>query len=172
MGAQGQGANATEGRWLVIPRTLSFIFHGSDVLLMRRAPHKRVFPNQYNGLGGHIERDEDVWTSARREIAEESGLATFELRLRGVHQIDAGAQTGILLFIFTAQAESRAVIECSEGTLEWRSPDEWAVLPLVEDVAAILDRLARTQPDAPPWFAHVSYDSADMIQLRFAGAEQ
>jgi 8-oxo-dGTP diphosphatase len=168
MGAYGQGANATEGRWLVIPRTLSFVLHGEDVLLMKRGAHKRVFPGMYNGLGGHIERDEDVLTSARREIQEESGLTVSDLRLRGVHQIDTGEQTGILLFIFTAKSDSRTVVACDEGTLEWVSPPAWPALPLVEDVAAILARLAATGDGAPPWFAHVSYDSADQIQLRFA----
>ena len=30
MGASEQGANATEGRWLVIPRTLSFVRNGEE----------------------------------------------------------------------------------------------------------------------------------------------
>ncbi|PJF37889.1 MAG: hypothetical protein CUN55_19790, partial [Phototrophicales bacterium] len=62
MGANEQGANVTSGRWLTIPRTLCFIFNGDDVLLMKRSPHRRVFPNCYNGVGGHIERDEDPYT--------------------------------------------------------------------------------------------------------------
>src|SRR5262245_52850594 len=72
MGAVEQGANATQNRWLTIPRTLCFVLNGNDVLLMKRAPHKRVFPNRYNGVGGHIERDEDPLASARREIKEET----------------------------------------------------------------------------------------------------
>src|SRR4030095_8613577 len=90
MGANQQGANATQGRWLTIPRTLCFVTNGDDVLLMRRAPHKRVFPNQYNGVGGHIERDEDVYASAKREILEETGLQVDNLRLRAIYNIDAG----------------------------------------------------------------------------------
>ncbi|MGV2434622.1 MAG UNVERIFIED_CONTAM: hypothetical protein LVT10_06835 [Anaerolineae bacterium] len=39
MSQQDQGADATQGRWLVIPRTLCFsFFHGDRVLLMKRAP--------------------------------------------------------------------------------------------------------------------------------------
>ncbi|MEL6271862.1 MAG: hypothetical protein AAFR22_18795, partial [Chloroflexota bacterium] len=51
MGAKEQGADATQGRWLVIPRTLCFVLNGDDVLLMKRAAHRRVFPNRYNGAG-------------------------------------------------------------------------------------------------------------------------
>ena len=73
MGSEEQGADVIKGRWLTIPRTLCFVFNGDDLLLMRRAAHKRVFPNRYNGVGGHIERDEDPYTSAKREILEETG---------------------------------------------------------------------------------------------------
>lgn len=172
MGASEQGANATEGRWLVIPRTLSFVRNGEDVLLMKRGAHKRIFPNRYNGLGGHIERDEDVEASARREIEEESGLTVRNLRLRGVHQIDAGEATGILLFIYTAWSDSRDVVDSSEGTLEWVHPRDLPGLDLVEDVAEILARLLQTPDSAPPWYAHVSYDASDQIVLRFAGQAQ
>jgi 8-oxo-dGTP diphosphatase len=168
MGAQGQGADATQGRWLTIPRTLSFVRSGSDVLLMKRGAHKRVFPNLYNGLGGHIERDEDALASARREIFEESGLHVRDLRLRAVHHIDAGAETGILLFVFTAWSDSRELVDCDEGTLHWVPLDDIASLPLVEDVEIILSRLLALSDDAPPLFAHVSYDSADEPVMRFA----
>lgn len=172
MGATGQGANATEGRWLVIPRTLSFVYHGDDVLLMKRGPNRRIFPNRYNGLGGHIEHDEDVWTSARREIKEESGLAVHDLRLRGVHQVDTGEATGIMLFIFTAHSDSRVITESDEGRLFWVHPRDLANLDLVEDITDILARLASTPDESPPWFAHVSYDAADQIVLRYANPVQ
>ena len=90
MGAQEQGAEAIGGRWLVIPRTLVFVHHDDAVLMMKRAPHRRVFPNRYNGLGGHIERGEDPAAGALREVYEESGLRAHSLRLRSIHNIDAG----------------------------------------------------------------------------------
>jgi 8-oxo-dGTP diphosphatase len=169
MGAKQQGADATDGRWLVIPRTLCFVIHDGAVLLMRRGPHKRVFPNQYNGLGGHIERGEDPSEGARREIEEESGLQVRDLRLRGVHHIDAGAGTGILLFTFTAVSDSREVIaESEEGTLHWVPFDQIHELDLVEDLPQVLDRVLVMPDDAPPYFVHVSYDEDDQISMRFA----
>ncbi len=169
MGAEQQGADATTGRWLTIPRTLSFVFHSQDVLLMKRAAHKRVFPNQYNGLGGHIERDEDPYSSARREILEESGLQVRDLRLRAVHHIDAGKATGIMLFVFTAISDSRTVSsDEAEGTLHWVAPQQLDRLDLVEDLPLIVPRLLNTPWDAAPYFAHVSYDSADALRLRIA----
>jgi len=168
MGADQQGADATQNRWLVIPRTLSFVLNGDAVLLMKRAPHRRVFPNQYNGLGGHIERDEDPASGALREIKEESGLNVHSLRLRSVHNIDAGQKSGILLFVYTAISASRAITRQSpEGKLEWVEQGRLSEIDLVEDLPQLLPRLLQTSDDQPPMHVHVSYDESDRIKLRF-----
>lgn len=170
MGSKEQGADATQGRWLVIARTLCFVFNGDSVLLMRRAPHKRVFPNQYNGLGGHIERYEDPLTCAVREIREESGLYVRDVRLCGVYNIDTGGASGIVLFIFSAMSDTRDVVnETDEGRLEWVRVDEALHLDLVEDLPHILPRVFTMSNDSPPFFAHVSYDEHDHLVMRFVG---
>ncbi len=173
MGAKEQGADATGGRWLVIPRTLCFVFNGDDVLLMKRAPHRRVFPNRYNGVGGHIERDEDPQTGARREIREETGLEVTDLRLRGVYNIDAGEATGIVLYVYTAASPSREItVESDEGTLRWVARGEALALDLVEDLPLILPRVFAADETTPPFSAYVSYDDADALVMRFADSQE
>ena len=168
MGANQQGADATQNRWLVMPRTLSFVLNGDAVLLMKRAPHRRVFPNQYNGLGGHIERDEDPASGALREIKEESGLSVHTLRLRSVHNIDAGQQSGIVLFVYTAISDSRTILgQSPEGKLEWVEQGRLSELDLVEDLPQLLPRILQMSDDEPPLHVHVSYDELDRIRLRF-----
>ena len=170
MGAKQQGADATQNRWLVIPRTLSFVMNGDDMLLMKRAPHRRVFPNRYNGLGGHIERNEDPLAGAVREIEEESGLKVHSMRLRSIHNIDAGEETGILLFVYTAISDSRALSQAaSEGTLEWIPKSKVLDLDLVEDLPCLIPRILDMEDDRQPMYVHVSYDAADVMQLRFRG---
>jgi 8-oxo-dGTP diphosphatase len=169
LGAKEQGAHVTEGRWMTSVRTLTFVLHGGDVLLMKRSATKRIFPNRYNGLGGHIERDEDPYTSALREVKEESGLDVSDLRLRGVYNIDSGDATGIVLFIFTARALTASLAhDCDEGTLHWVPVDQALTLDLVEDLPLILPRVLAMQADDVSFFAHVSYDDADRLVLRFA----
>lgn len=168
MGAEQQGADATKGRWLTMPRTLSFVMNGDAVLLLKRAAHKRVFPNQYNGLGGQVERDEDLYSSALREIEEESGLRAHSLKLRSIHNIDAGRSTGILLFVFTAVSETRTLRrDCPEGRLEWIPKDRVFELDLVEDLPDLLARIFAMDDEQPPAYAHVHYDESDRITLRF-----
>lgn len=166
MGAEQQGADAVTGRWLVSARTLSFITHQDDVLLIRRAAHKRVFPNQYNGLGGHVEPYEDPYTSAKREIYEESGLVVHDLHLAAVHHINTGAAYGIVLFVFVGTSSSKEVVgDEREGRLEWVPVARLHEFDLVEDLPLILpaylDRSATR-------FAMVTYNTEDVIQLSYA----
>lgn len=170
MGANDQGADATQGRWLTIPRTLCFVTHGSDVLLLKRAATRRVFPNRYNGVGGHIERDEDALSGALREIEEETGLQVVAPVFCGVSHIDAGQETGIILMIFRAEATSRSFKDSDEGTLEWIPQKRVLDYDLVEDLPEILPRVLTMQPGDRPFFVHLSYDEHDVVQLRFTGA--
>jgi 8-oxo-dGTP diphosphatase len=168
LGANQQGANAVQGRWLVIPRTLSFVVYGQDVLLMKRGAHKRVFPNQYNGLGGHIESDEDPYTSALREIKEESNLSVVDLRMVAVHHIYTGGENGILLFVFVGRALQREFMSDErEGTLHWIPIADVQSYDLVEDLYHILPAYLDTSV-VEPRFAYVTYDNNDQIQLRYA----
>lgn len=169
MGAHDQGADASAGRWLTIPRTLCIVTHGRDVLLLKRGPQRRVFPNKYNGVGGHLERDEDALTGAIREIREETGLEVGEVLFCGCSHVDAGQDMGILLLIFRAEAASRDFTDSSEGTLEWIPQERVLAYDLVEDLPLILPRALAMQPGDLPFFAHLSYDATDHIRLVFGG---
>lgn len=168
MGAHDQGADATVGRWLTIPRTLCFVTNGTDVLLLKRALNRRVYPGKYNGVGGHLERDEDPLQGAVREIREETGLEVDNIRFCGVSHIDAGQATGILLLIFRAEALSRDFQDSVEGRLEWVPQADVLTYDLVEDLPEFLPRVLAMSPGDPPFFVHVSYDSADVLQVRFS----
>jgi 8-oxo-dGTP diphosphatase len=172
MGAKQQGANQSTNRWMTIPRTLAFIRNGDDILLMKRAANKRIFPNLYNGLGGHIERDEDPLTGAKREILEESGLSVQNLRLRAIYNIDAGQETGILLFVYLGESDSREItVETEEGRLEWIPIVKLHDYDLVEDLPLILPRILEMEKTTPPYSVHVSYDENDSIQMRFVSED-
>jgi 8-oxo-dGTP diphosphatase len=171
MGKADQGVQTSTGRYTVVPRVLTFVFSGQDVLLLKGAPTKRIWANRYNGIGGHVEAAEDIYTAARRETAEETGLRVKDLRLRGVVHIDAGGITGILMFVFSARSDQRQTQPSEEGALEWVPLDHLDGRDLVEDLPVLLRRIAGMPDDAPPFFARYWYDADDRLCMAFAGQD-
>ncbi len=140
-------------RYTVIPRTLIFLTRGEEVLLLRGAPHKRLWANLYNGIGGHIEAGETPYSSALRELREETGLTGVELRLRGVIHVTLPTPPGVLLFVFVGEARGGEVRPSEEGTPIWVHHSELEHLPLVEDLPHLLPRVLAP---GPLFFGHYS----------------
>jgi 8-oxo-dGTP diphosphatase len=154
-------------RYQIIPRTLIFVTRGEQVLLLKGAPHKRLWANLYNGIGGHIERGEDALSAARRELVEESGLQVSGLALVGTVIADASEWAGIGIFVYKGIYEGGEPVSSEEGLLEWVDVHELDQYPLVEDLKVILPLLLGMTPGDPPFSALYYYDEKDKLCIQF-----
>lgn len=128
-------------RYLVVPRTLILLFDDGKVLLQKGSPTKKIWAGYYNGLGGHIERGEDVLSAARRELFEESGLTCTDLHLCGVVTIDVEESQGILMFVVSGKIPSGHLINSAEGELNWVDKTEVAHVNCVEDLPYLIGKI-------------------------------
>jgi 8-oxo-dGTP diphosphatase len=144
------------------PATAPRLHYAYTVCFVRRPDGAVLFlertrpPNAgwLNGLGGKVDPGEDLVASARREIAEESGLAT-EPRLGAVislwaPEVAAAGQGPILLFLFVADVDAATAgqtVASGEGTLHWVTPAAWATAPLVPNIRVFLPPLLAQPPN-------------------------
>jgi 8-oxo-dGTP diphosphatase len=126
-------------RYKIIPRTLVFLFHGKEILLIKHNSEEKIGFGKWNGIGGHIEKGEDPFHAAIREIKEETGLLIDKLNFcffTIIPEIDA---YGIGLFIYSGRSRNKEIIESTEGQLKWIELSELNQYPLMEDLELILN---------------------------------
>lgn len=90
---------------------------------------------KYNGLGGKMEAEEDVFSCMRREIQEEAGIIATEMTLRGtVNWTNFGPNgedwLGFIFLVTDYSGEPKK--ENEEGPLEWVYQHKLMDLPMWE----------------------------------------
>jgi 8-oxo-dGTP diphosphatase len=169
-------------RRLVYARTLCFVQSGDDVLMLKGAPTKRLYPNLWNGVGGHLEAGEDILSSVRREVKEETGLEIADARLRAIVHADEEGKSGVVFFVFTARSQSRELSPSGEGEVSRIPRHRLMELDLVEDLRQLLPIVLGSQESERSgdrggehgglWFGHLGYDAAGKLSSfrgRFGG---
>ena len=116
--------DAVEVPYTPIVATLGYVLSPDreQVLLIHRVRPGDHAHGKWNGLGGKVERDEDVAAGMRREILEEAGLEVTSMALRGTVSWPGFGPEGEDWFGFLFLVEGWAgepLGENHEGELDW-----------------------------------------------------
>ena len=124
---------------------------------------------KFNGVGGKLERDEDVASCMTREIREETGLRVTSMQLRGtVAWADFGPRKEDWLgFVFLVDGfEGEPFAENDEGTLSWQPVAELGALPMWKGDRHFLPLVFDGDPR--PFHGFMRYEGDEPRDWRFS----
>ncbi|MEO8669748.1 MAG: 8-oxo-dGTP diphosphatase [Tahibacter sp.] len=124
---------------------------------------------KYNGLGGKLERDEDVRAGMCREIREEAGIECTRLVLRGTINWPGFGRDGEdwLGFLFRIDAWHGTPLQSNpEGELEWVERDKLSDLPLWEGDRHFLPLVFDDDP--APFHGVMPYQNGKMLSWNYS----
>jgi 8-oxo-dGTP diphosphatase len=147
-----------KNRYQVVARTILYIFRDGTVLLQKGSPTKKINAGLWNGLGGHIERGEDVLSAARRELLEEAGISCNNLQLNGTVIIDVNKTEGILLFVFSGDDIIGEINPSEEGILAWFDLGNLPSNEIVDDVPELISHIYEAISRQKQFYLLYTYD--------------
>jgi 8-oxo-dGTP diphosphatase len=138
------------------------------LLVHRNAREDDHHLGKYNGLGGKLEANEDVYSGMCREIREEAGIECGRMSLRGTLSWPGFGRHGEdwLGFIFLIEqfdGEPHAANE--EGSLEWIDIDQLSTLPMWEGDRHFLPLVFDADPR--PFHGLMPYRDGRMLAWSF-----
>ena len=152
--------------------TLGYVLSpdGQQVLMI----HRNARPGdqhlgKYNGLGGKLERDEDIAAGMRREIAEEAGLVVTSMQLRGTLSWPGFGKNGEdwLGFIFLIDGFTGTALSSNpEGSLEWVDREQLHALPMWEGDRHFLPLVFDADPR--PFHGVMPYRDGQMLSWNYS----
>jgi 8-oxo-dGTP pyrophosphatase MutT (NUDIX family) len=139
-------------------RTILILRHPDrrQVLLLRRSPHKKLFPGLITGIGGAVELNlgeaADLDAAVLRELEEETRIARTDisdLRLRLTTVLSRDCTQVVLLWYTAKLSMVPSDLSCSEGELGfYRGQDlpQELMIPTAREAISFVISLADEDP--------------------------
>ena len=122
----------------------SAVMSGGKVLMLRRPPASRSFPDKWSLVAGKIEPGESPDEAARREILEETGIGVgkAEACLAPIYVREGSRLWKVHPFMFSAEG-TEPVLNHENVAYEWVDPCDAGSRDCVEKTCAIIDAFCK-----------------------------
>lgn len=162
-----EGQRLQLDRYHLVPRTLSLLIRGDELLLLQLRDTKAAWSGKLNGIGGHVERGENPYDSAKREILEETGIRVERLSLVGVVAVDVSEAAGVGLYVYAGRSPTSELRGSPEGRPIWVPLADLTELELVEDLPTLIPRaLSVLAGNQPPFSGLSTYDGEGNLAIK------
>ena len=138
-------------------RTLIFIRDQGRVLLIKKEHPENPGTEKWNGIGGHVESEEDIFTAANREIYEETHLEVKNLWLSAVITLKENKATDVILFVFNANRPLGSLQSSEEGQVEWFEEKQIENIPIFDDLKYLLQETGNVRKGYSPKIMHYRF---------------
>lgn len=119
--AEAEGRQCVVGAVVINARNQAFV--------QKRSANRRLLPNCWDVLGGHVEPGETIEAALRREIREESGWELSRI-VRTIYELDWETEQGEKMHEFDFLVSVSGDLEHPQ--LEWTKNSEFRWLGLAE----------------------------------------
>ena len=137
-----------------------FIRKDGKWLMLKRSEKKRFSPGYFHTVGGKVDRDEDPFTAALREVKEEAGVTVKNMRLEAVtfevSPFDQIKDENWLCFYFSADYDSGQIIQTEEGEMVLIEEKDIPNQKLIPSIRAIIHYIL--DPKGGTVFLKMRYD--------------
>lgn len=127
--------------------------------MIQRSSLKRYAPNVIHPVGGKVDPHENPANAAQREVFEETGLRTKNMRLEAVlFELSPNKDSleNWLIFHFSADYSSGKLKRTEEGTLRWMTEQEIKKAKLFPSVHPFIKDILN--PQKGPVFATIKWN--------------
>lgn len=155
-------------KYQLVPRTLVFIEKDGRLLMLHKTKKDSYGYGKINGVGGHIEKGEEPFEAAVREIEEEAGIKVKDLDLAAILFIDINDTPGVQVFVFKADYAEGIIKDSIEGNLEWMTRESIRESDRpVKDLPFLLDIIDKHEKNASPIMIKYIYDDQGQLRIDY-----
>ncbi len=123
----------------IILTTMTMVYRADGSFLVEERK-KNDWPG-INFPGGHVEDDESIEDSAKREIKEETGLNIYELEDMGIFEWNIpNDRVRHLCIIYRTNKYSGELISSDEGSVFWMKKEDLRFYKLSTDFDKVLEK--------------------------------
>lgn len=158
--------------------TLCYLTRGEDILFMVKGVTSKNIANmnagKYLGVGGHLEEGESAYECALREIYEETGIESREIKgfgLKGMASFFNDSCDDEVMYIYKGEYTGTREIcpgTCDEGVLTWVHRKDIQSIPTWEGDREIF-RLLFDEERAGVFELKLKYSGNDLVSSETYG---